>query len=164
MVIKPMLIIPKYLVIFSFMVSPLCIFIQGLNICLCKRLLQICIKSFYVYIQLIYLCVIPVNSNCTCCYMQSILVSQGQDTELSFSYICNILYMQDFPSRTMVKNLPTKQEMWVRSLGWEDPLEQETATHSCILAWEIPWIKEPGGLLSMGLQTIRHDLLTKQQQ
>ena len=64
----------------------------------------------------------------------------------------------------MVKNLPTKQEMWVRSLGWEDPLEQETATHSCILAWEIPWIKEPGGLLSMGLQTIRHDLLTKQQQ
>ena len=42
------------------------------------------------------------------------------------------------------------QEMGVRSLGWEDPLEKEMAAHSSILAWEIPWIKEPGGLQSMG--------------
>ena len=42
--------------------------------------------------------------------------------------------------------------MWVRSLGWEDPLEQEMATHSSILAQKIPWIEEPGGLQSMGLQ------------
>ena len=46
----------------------------------------------------------------------------------------------------LVKNLPVKQEMWVRSLGKEDPLEKEMATHSSILAWEIPWTEEPGGL------------------
>ena len=52
----------------------------------------------------------------------------------------------------MVKNLPAKQEMHVRFLGEEDPLEKEMATHSSILAWEIPWMEEPGGLQSMGLQ------------
>ena len=44
----------------------------------------------------------------------------------------------------MVKNLPAMQETWVRSLGWEDPLEKEMATHSSILAWRIPWTEEPG--------------------
>ena len=44
----------------------------------------------------------------------------------------------------MVKNLPAKQEMRVRSLGWEDPLEKEMETHSSILAWEIPWTEDPG--------------------
>ena len=47
-----------------------------------------------------------------------------------------------------VKNLPTMQETWVRSLGWEDPLEKEEATHSSILAWRIPSTEEPGGLQS----------------
>ena len=55
-----------------------------------------------------------------------------------------------------VKNLPINagdlQEMWVQALGWEDPLEQEMANHSNILAWEIPWTEEPGRLKSMGLQ------------
>ena len=46
----------------------------------------------------------------------------------------------------------------VCSLGWEDPLEKEMAIHSCILAWKIPWAKEPGGLQSMGSQRVRHDL------
>ena len=45
-----------------------------------------------------------------------------------------------------VKNMPAMQETWVQSLGWEDPLEREMATHSSILAWEIPWTEEPGGL------------------
>ena len=45
----------------------------------------------------------------------------------------------------------------VQSLGWEDPLEKGTATHSSILAWRIPWTEEPGGLQSMGLQRIRHN-------
>ena len=45
-------------------------------------------------------------------------------------------------------------ETWVPSLGWEDPLEKEMASHSSILAWEIPWIEERGGLQSMGLQTV----------
>ena len=48
----------------------------------------------------------------------------------------------------MVKNLPSVQEMWVQSLSWEDSLEKEMATHSSILAWEIPWADEPGGLYS----------------
>ena len=46
---------------------------------------------------------------------------------------------------------------WVRSLGQEDPLEKEMATHSSILAWETPWTEEPSGPLSMGLQRVRHD-------
>ena len=57
----------------------------------------------------------------------------------------------------VVKNLPAMQETWVQSLGWEDPLEEEMATHSSILAWKIPWTEEPGGLQSMGLQRIGHD-------
>ena len=57
----------------------------------------------------------------------------------------------------MVKNPPAMQEMQVLSLGQEDPLEEGMATHSRILAWEIPWTKEPGRLLSMGSQRIGHD-------
>ena len=53
----------------------------------------------------------------------------------------------------MVKCLPEMQETWVQSLGWEDPLEKEMATQSSILAWKIPWMKEPGRLQSMGLQS-----------
>ena len=49
----------------------------------------------------------------------------------------------------MVKNRPFKQEMWVQPLGQEEPLVKEMATHSSILAWEIPWIEEPGGIESM---------------
>ena len=52
----------------------------------------------------------------------------------------------------MVKNLPAKQETWVQSLGWEDPLEEELATHFSMLTWETPWTDEPGGLQSMGSQ------------
>jgi len=57
----------------------------------------------------------------------------------------------------MVKNLPTIQETGVRSLGPEDSLEKEMATHSNILAWKISWIKELGELQSMGSQRVRHD-------
>ena len=57
----------------------------------------------------------------------------------------------------MVKNLPAVQETWVQSLDREDPLEKEMATHSSILAWEIPWIEEPGGLQSIGSQTVEQD-------
>ena len=53
----------------------------------------------------------------------------------------------------MVKRLPAVQETWVRSLGWEDPLEKEMATFSSILAWRIPWTEEPGGLQFIGLQS-----------
>ena len=53
----------------------------------------------------------------------------------------------------MVERLPTMQETWVQSLGQEDLLEKEMATHSSILAWKIPWTEEPGGLQSMGSQS-----------
>ena len=56
----------------------------------------------------------------------------------------------------MVKHLPTMQETWVQSLGQEDALEKEMATHSSILAWRIPWTEEPCRL-SMGLQRVGHD-------
>ena len=58
----------------------------------------------------------------------------------------------DFPVAQLVKNPPAIQETWVWSLGWEDPLEKEMATHSTILAWEIPWTEEPGRLQSTGSQ------------
>ena len=53
--------------------------------------------------------------------------------------------------------------MWVQSLGWEDPLQEEMATHSSILAWEIPWPEVPGGLQAMQSQRVQHDLAAKQQ-
>ena len=65
-----------------------------------------------------------------------------------------------------VKNPPAMQEtqeVLVRSLGWENPLQEEMTTHSSILAWKIPWTKEPGGLQSMGLQRVGHDSATEQQ-
>ena len=57
----------------------------------------------------------------------------------------------------LVKNLTAMLETWVRSLGQEDPLEKEMATHSSILAWRIPWTEEPGGLQSMGSQRVGLD-------
>ena len=70
----------------------------------------------------------------------------------------------DFPGGTVVRNPPAMQEIleaWVWSLGWEDPLEEEMATHSSIFAWKIPWTEEPGGLQSMGSQSLRHNLVTE---
>ena len=56
-----------------------------------------------------------------------------------------------------IKRLPTVWEIWVQSLGWEDLLEKEMATHSRILAWKTPWMEEPGRLQSMGSQRVGHD-------
>ena len=64
----------------------------------------------------------------------------------------------------MVKNPPAMQETPVPSLGQEDPMEKETATHPRIFAWKIPWAEMPGRLQSMGSQGVRHDLVTKQQE
>ena len=57
----------------------------------------------------------------------------------------------------MVKRLPKMREPRVQSLGWEDLLEEEMATHSSILAWKIPWMEVPGRLQSMGSQRVGHD-------
>ena len=56
-----------------------------------------------------------------------------------------------------VKHLPAVRETWVRSLGWEDPLEKDMATHSSTLAWKIPWREEPSRLQFMGSQRVVHD-------
>ena len=62
-----------------------------------------------------------------------------------------------FPGGIVVESLPAVQETKVQSLGWEDPLEKEMATHSSNLALKIPWTEEPGGLQSMGSQRVGHD-------
>ena len=72
------------------------------------------------------------------------------------------LYLIDFPGQTSlvaqtVKPLPAMRETWVRSLGWEDPVEKEMATHSSTLAWKIPWTEEPDRLQSMGMQRVGYD-------
>ena len=70
----------------------------------------------------------------------------------------------DFPVAQTVKRLPTMWETRIQSLGQEDPLEKEMATHSSVLAWEISRTEKPGRLQSMGSQRVGHDLATEQQQ
>ena len=79
-------------------------------------------------------------------------------SSLLISMICirNKLSWTSLVAQT-VKHLPTVQETWVQSLRQEDLLEKEMATHSSILAWEIPWMEEPGRLQTMGSQRVRHD-------
>ena len=77
--------------------------------------------------------------------------SPGEGTGYPLQYSWASLVVQ------MVKNPLVMQETWVRSLGWEDPLEKGTATHFSILAWRIPWTEEPGGLQSMGSQRVGLD-------
>ena len=93
------------------------------------------------------------------CVCQTALRPSGEN---QCSYYC-ILQGKGFLGGSVVKNPPAKQEMRVWPLDQEDPLK-EMATHSSILAWEIPWTEEPGGLQSMGLQRVGRDLVTKQQQ
>ena len=75
------------------------------------------------------------------------------------SWVC-VFFTGDYRTSLvaqMVKRLPTMRETGVQSLGWEDLLEKEMATHSSILAWRIPWTEEPGRLQSMGSQRVQHD-------
>ena len=72
----------------------------------------------------------------------------------SWRISCHLLWVSLMA--LMAKNLPAMQEIWVQSLGQEDPLEKGMATHSSILAWRIPWTKEPGRLQSKVLQRVRH--------
>ena len=87
------------------------------------------------------------------------------NTEIKpFAFHVCYLEILGFPGGSAVKNPLPIQEIQVRSLGQEDPLEEEMATHSSILAWKTPRTEEPGGLQSMGSQKGRHDLATKQQE
>ena len=65
-----------------------------------------------------------------------------------------VLHAKVFPSKEFAYNT---QEAWVRSLGWDDPLEEGVTTHSNIFAWRIPWLEEPGGLQSMGSQRVQRN-------
>jgi len=82
-------------------------------------------------------------------------------TFLSFLFHIHINARTGFPGGSVGNNPSAKQETRVPSLGQEDPLEKEMATHSSVLAWRIPWTEEPGGLQSMGSQRVGHDLTTK---
>ena len=83
--------------------------------------------------------------------------------KMIWTFISSLEQLLGFPGGSVVKNLPAKQKMQVRSLDQEDPLEEGMTTHSSILAWEIPWTEELGRLESTGSQRVRHDLVTKQQ-
>ena len=74
---------------------------------------------------------------------------------LSFRIIIAVYWYSLVAQR--LKRLPAMRETWVLSLGREDPLEKEMATHSSLLAWRIPWTEEPGGLQSTGSQRVRRD-------
>ena len=76
----------------------------------------------------------------------------------------DIMYSLVTTAGSAVNNLSAKEEAWVRSLGQEDPLEKEMATHSGILVWEMPWTEELGWLQFTGLQRVGHDLAPKQRQ
>ena len=91
-------------------------------------------------------------------------VGKRNETASQFSLDCLFipslrfsLYLWASLVAQRLKHLPGMQEAQVRSLGWEDSLEKEMATHSSILAWRIPWREEPGGLQSMGSQRVRHN-------
>ena len=71
----------------------------------------------------------------------------------NFSKIIEIIATNNFPVAQMIKNLPAMQEIRVRFLCWEEPLEKGRAIHSSVLAWRILWAEEPGGLQCMGLQS-----------
>ena len=91
------------------------------------------------------------------------LKNTGQSLcRMSFSFGLSKVF-SDFPRGSVVKSTPAMQEMQVQSLGWEDPLEKEMATHSSIPAWRIPWTEEVGGLQSTGSQRVRQDSATKRQ-
>ena len=78
-----------------------------------------------------------------------------QDLKATITYFK--VNLQGLPGGAVVKNPSAVQEMWVGSVGWEDPLEEEMATHPSILAWRIPWTEEPSGRQSMGSQRVGHD-------
>ena len=83
-------------------------------------------------------------------------MSEKSDPSLMETHVF-LIFIGDSLVAQMVKRLPTMRETWVRSLGREDPLEKEMATHSSTLAWRIPWMEEPGRLQSVGTQRVGHD-------
>ena len=94
-------------------------------------------------------------------YPEETIIERDTHTPMFIAALFTIARLwKGFPGGPVVKNPAADAGDTgdtVQSLGWEDPLEKETATYSSILAWEIPWTEEPAGLLSLGLQRVRHD-------
>ena len=89
-----------------------------------------------------------------------LFISEDRLLDVIFDcYICLSPHLTSLVAQRL-KRLPTMRETWVQSLGREDPLEKEMATHSSTLAWKIPWMEECGRLQSMGSQRVRHDWVT----
>ena len=91
--------------------------------------------------------------------MEELLCFQSLEVHHSFVFASQSLLLLHWASLVaqLTKNLPAMQKTWVLSLGWEDPLEKEMATHFSILVWRIPWREELDRLQSTGLQRVRHD-------
>ena len=89
------------------------------------------------------------------CILDSFVDHDGYSISSIFYY--SIINNLSFSAGSDGKASAAVQEAWVRFVGWEDPLEKEMTTHSSTLAWEIPWMGEPGRLQSMGSQRVRHD-------
>ena len=87
-------------------------------------------------------------------------VSKRISLDKIYTYTGGLLSKMDSLVAQMVKNPPAMQDIWVQSLGQEDPLEKGMATYYSVLAWRIPWTEEPGGLESMGSQRSWHDWVT----
>ena len=94
-------------------------------------------------------------------YKWSILRNSNDLSKITQLISDYIWIRSNFPVAQMVKRLPTMQETQVQSLGWDDFLEKEMATHSSILAWKIPWREDPGGLQSIRSQRVGHNWATK---
>ena len=97
-------------------------------------------------------------------FLPSFSIHCKPDQSCSHALLCTMLASQEkiklegfFLRAQRLKHLPAMGETWVQSLGREDPLEKEMATHSSILAWRIPWTEKPGGLQSTGLQRVGPD-------
>ena len=120
----------------------------------------LCFLFFFFYLNCLY--VLEVNSLTVTSFASIFSHSEGENIGryflvcLVYGVLCCAKSFK-FNCGSAVKNSPPIQEMWVWSLGWEDPLEEKMATHSIILARKIPWTEEPGGLQSIGWQRNRHD-------
>ena len=111
--------------------------------------------------NLLLFCVCVCGGVCVCvcvCYSSVVWLCDRLDCSTLSCSVHGIL--QTSLVAQTVKNLLAMQETWVRSLGQEDSLEKEMATHSSIPAWRIPWTKEPYRLQSMGVQRVGHDWVT----
>ena len=94
------------------------------------------------------------------CLNRNMAAHPNLEPGLETHYIIIILLSLCYGLVQLVKNLPAMQEIQVQSLSGEDPLEKEMTTPCSILPWEIPWTEEPGGVQSLGLQRVTHDLAT----